>query len=359
MGATYRKRRLSRFVRRMLAVTLLVLFGVASWRWGAPLLRFLVPMKMPEWKSLDAADRATAIGQFRIALAQILAAGVAGMAILYAARNYQLSQRGQVTERFAKALERLGSDKIYVRAGGVLALEQLMRDAPDHALDAIHVLEAFLRHEASRWGRAPGGSERLLQPNADVQAAVTALTRPTVRQYAPEGWAPDLQHLHLVGVHLEGADLRGAQMCWTNLSRASLANADLTGAVFEYGVLVRASCRLLILTRANLRWADLENSQELWTAELSGAFLDGAVLSHTGVTVEQLIAAKPTRSTTAVNRATEEDPSSEFPWREVDRDLIKDPRVAARIEQLVPGSPDYYPPSASAPPTPDHTGPGR
>ncbi|GHD20211.1 hypothetical protein GCM10010313_52360 [Streptomyces violarus] len=375
MGATYRERRSFRYARLALAITVLMLVAVAvGWKWGPPIVRFLVPMEMPGWRDLNAAERATALGQFRIALAQILAAGVAGLVILYAARNYRLSQRGQVTERFAKALERLSSDKIYVRAGGVLALEQIIRDAPDHALDAVRVLEAFLCHEASCWGRTPGGwsidearrgdpprtaNAWLMRPNADVQAAVTALTRPAVRQYVPEGWAPDLRHLHLMGAHLEGADLRGAQMHWTNLSRASLVNANLAGAVFEYGRLTQAKCAGVILTEASLRWADLEYAQELWTADLTGAFLDGAVLDRTGVTIEQLVAAKPTRYTKAVNIVTIEDPTSEFPWRSVYRDLINDPRVVARIEELPLGSPDLYPPSAPPPAPPGRTTPGR
>jgi len=52
--------------------------------------------------------------------------------LLYTARNYRLSRRGQVTDRFTTALERLGSSELYVRIGGVHALEHVMRDSADH-----------------------------------------------------------------------------------------------------------------------------------------------------------------------------------------------------------------------------------
>ena len=65
--------------------------------------------------------------------------------LLYTGRNYRLSRRGQVTDRFTVALERLGSSELYVRIGGVHALEHVMRDSTDHHDDVLEVLTAFLR----------------------------------------------------------------------------------------------------------------------------------------------------------------------------------------------------------------------
>jgi hypothetical protein len=62
--------------------------------------------------------------------------------LIYTGRSFRLSQRtfelteqGQVTDRFTKAVEQLGSDKLDVRIGGVYALERVARDsAIDHPL---------------------------------------------------------------------------------------------------------------------------------------------------------------------------------------------------------------------------------
>jgi hypothetical protein len=44
-----------------------------------------------------------------------------------------LSREGQATDRYTKAIEQLGSDKIDVRIGGIYALERVARDSPrDH-----------------------------------------------------------------------------------------------------------------------------------------------------------------------------------------------------------------------------------
>ncbi len=84
-----------------------------------------------------------------------LAAGVAGFgALLFTARNFglqrrtlalaeegqqraqetqrrtlELTEQGQVTERYTKAIEQLGSDKLDIRIGGIYALERIARDS--------------------------------------------------------------------------------------------------------------------------------------------------------------------------------------------------------------------------------------
>jgi hypothetical protein len=70
--------------------------------------------------------------------------------LLYTASGYRLSRRGQVTDRFTVALERLGSTELYVRIGGVHALEHVMRDSAEHHDDVIEVLTAFIRDRAPR-----------------------------------------------------------------------------------------------------------------------------------------------------------------------------------------------------------------
>jgi hypothetical protein len=59
-----------------------------------------------------------------------LAAGLFALgALVYTARNFTLSREGQVTDRYTKAIEQLGSDKLDVRIGGIYALERVARDS--------------------------------------------------------------------------------------------------------------------------------------------------------------------------------------------------------------------------------------
>ena len=86
----------------------------------------------------------------RVLVISVGGAIVVGTGLLYTARNYRLSRRGQVTDRFTIALERLGSTELYVRIGGVHALEHVMRDSPDHHDDVIEVLTEFIRGRVPR-----------------------------------------------------------------------------------------------------------------------------------------------------------------------------------------------------------------
>src|ERR1051326_4057166 len=48
-------------------------------------------------------------------------------------RTHELTEQGQITDRYTKAVEQLGSDKLDVRIGGIYALERITRDSPnDH-----------------------------------------------------------------------------------------------------------------------------------------------------------------------------------------------------------------------------------
>jgi hypothetical protein len=84
-------------------------------------------------------------------------------ALAYTARNFALSRRtfelteqGQVTDRYTKAIEQLGSERLDVRIGGIYALERIARDsARDHAT-VMEVLSAFIReHSHEQWPPLP------------------------------------------------------------------------------------------------------------------------------------------------------------------------------------------------------------
>jgi hypothetical protein len=69
-------------------------------------------------------------------------------------RTLDLSRRGQVNERFSKALEQLsqsGDDKVDVRIGAIYSLEQIARDSPEDLHGPVMlILTAFLRGHSNR-----------------------------------------------------------------------------------------------------------------------------------------------------------------------------------------------------------------
>ena len=195
-----------------------------------------------DWSSMDATARSAALGQVRLAVVQAVAGVGAGIALVYTARSYRLSRRGQVTDRFTKALERLSSAEPYVCIGGVLALEQIVQDAPDQGRHAARVLNAFVRRHTQPAG-APGGLASVQlpeEPDEMVQEALRALTAPGSRRRGGS-WPPvDLAGRHLAKARLPGADLRGALLRGSTLRGAVLCRARLDGADLADADLVRA-----------------------------------------------------------------------------------------------------------------------
>jgi len=237
-----------------------------------------------------------------------LAAGlVASAALVFTARNLALSRRafeltaqGQVTDRYTKAIEQLGSNKIDIRIGGIYALERIAGDSARDHPTVMEVLAAFIREhsrESSPLPTAENGVTADWLARADVQAAIAVIGRRDtdrdVRQvnlaFANLARAELLKaNLHLV--FLLGASLTEASLHQANLSGAFLIGADLTEADLSEAALDSAR-----LTRANLTRADLVGAN-LSGADLADANLTCANLAYADLSGAHLIAADLTEA---------------------------------------------------------------
>ncbi|MDN3359543.1 pentapeptide repeat-containing protein [Actinomadura sp. DC4] len=212
----------------------------------------------------------------------VAGAVVVAVGLLYTARTYRLSHRGQVTDRFTKALERLSSSGIDARLGGIYTLAHVADDSRPHHNDVVEVLEAFICHrtptaQPSRlWPHDPPLPDR---PATDVQAALTALAS---RPHRPERRRLDLSGRQLTGARLAGLVLHGANLQGVVLRYADLHDADLRYADLRNADLRNADLRNVNLVSADLRDADLRN------ANLSDANLSNANLSNANLLVAYL-----------------------------------------------------------------------
>jgi hypothetical protein len=216
-----------------------------------------------------------------------IATGLAAMgAVYYTARNadtarrtYEIGQhtlalteQGQVTERYTKAIEQLGSAELAIRLGGIYALERIARDSARDHPTVMEVLTAFVR-EPSRLGASaprptaePGEQgDHAPMPNrgrprlrADVQAAISVIGRRRLDSDDSD------RGIDLAEANLAGADLSGARLGSADLAQVNLTDADLADADLSHVNLWRAN-----LTRARLTGANLD-----------GAIIDGAVFTN-------------------------------------------------------------------------------
>jgi hypothetical protein len=204
-----------------------------------------------------------------------LGAGLfAAGALLFTARNFTLSREGQVTDRYTKAIEQLGSDKLDVRIGGIYALERVASDSARDHPTVMEVLTAFVRdHSREQWPLIDSDSqdrERSTRP--DVQAALTVVGR---RDRKRDTRLIDLARADLARAYLARADLARAYLDRANLSAAYLGAADLSGADLSGADLSGAELSGARLAHTNLSSADLTGAR-LAHADLSGVDLTDA-----------------------------------------------------------------------------------
>lgn len=217
----------------------------------------------------------------------------AAATVYFTAHTFFLTRRGQVTDRYTKAVQQLGDKELNVRLGGIYALEGLMRDSNRDQATIIEVLAAFVRDKAPReedrlapanapaevapmanalnalrvWlhgGTTDGPSTPAPRSTDDATSSVVPVTHPDGatadvhaalsvlgRRIPGKGERPlDLRDCNLRGVDLGGAKLKGARLSGSLLSSAILDGADLRQAWLNGADLDNASLDDTDLTEA-------------------------------------------------------------------------------------------------------------
>ena len=85
-------------------------------------------------------------------------------------RAIELTEQGQVTDRYTKAVGQLGDESSPVRVGGVYALERIGNDSCRDRVTIIYVLGAFIRERS----RVSKNDEK---PPEDVLAGIRVAGR--------------------------------------------------------------------------------------------------------------------------------------------------------------------------------------
>jgi uncharacterized protein YjbI with pentapeptide repeats len=268
-----------------------------------PAARYLAGERAPltdvERTEMTAAERVEAVNSARHTLVQavtglVVIGGVAftALGLWYTAQTLNTTQEGQLTDRYTKAVEQLGSTKSDVRLGGIYALQRLASDSTRDRDSIRNVLSAFVRNhdmctlqpgEKTPPKRCSDGngaiSAPLVRPPADVAAALTiAPTLNALNNSGKDIGRADFSYSRFPRADLLGADLNGA-----DLTGANLTGADLTGAYLTGANLTLANLKGADLSGANLNGANLDNvwlnGADLGGADLSGAYLTVAILS--------------------------------------------------------------------------------
>lgn len=202
-------------------------------------------------------------------------------------RTLELTEQGQITDRFTKAIDQLGKvgdkdEKIEeIRLGGIYALAHIAAEQPDnYHWPIMQVFAAYVR----RYAPWRGDPSRTTTRPTDIETVLHVIGRRS-RYYGAGEDEPlslsetDLSnHIFPANAHLEGVDLKQAHFECVVLEQAQLRKADLRGAHLEGAYILNADLRGADLRGAHLEGTYLLNT-DLRGANLGNAHLDATYLS--------------------------------------------------------------------------------
>ncbi|MEH2033296.1 pentapeptide repeat-containing protein [uncultured Nostoc sp.] len=193
----------------------------------------------------------------------------------------QINPQEIVPERFSKAIEQLGNEKIETRFAAIYALERIAKDSPKDHWTIMEILAAFIRENASANQEYEDESRQSSKLPTDIQTALTVIGRrdsykdPINQKLDLRN--TDLSNADLTEANLSRAMLVGANLQWVNFTRVNLSEADLSVTYLCGSVLYEANLQKAILPEANLQGVVLRKAN-LSQAILYDANLEGAVL---------------------------------------------------------------------------------
>lgn len=259
--------------------------------------------RFPHWqvahsKGLTSENQFERENEARRTLAQIVG-GIFLLAGLYSSvETLTTAREGQITDRFAKAIEQLGDTKLAVRLGGIYALERIAKDSEKDHWTTIEVLTSYVREISPlKEGKQPvskiQSDPKRPKLAADIQAILTVISRRTrtpARELAT-GYAWGPQRLDLSKTDLSGAILIAAHLEEVVIMEANLTGADLMKAHLERAYAFSANLRRARLVDSYLDGA-LFGGADFEDADLGGASMAGVELGGATITVPQLCKTK-------------------------------------------------------------------
>ena len=196
--------------------------------------------------------------------------------------DLRLAEESQITERYIRAIELIGSPEIATRLGGISSLEQIANQSESHRTAVIDILEGFVRSH-SPWILHNTHQQMTSDENLRDQE-VDSLPPLRVRALDVQAAVKVLGHFPLAssnsaGLELSNVDLRGADLAKANLQDANLSDSNLQEANLSESILQGANLSQADLRRASLAGADLQRA-DLSGADLLEARVQGANFSN-------------------------------------------------------------------------------
>ncbi len=198
-------------------------------------------------------------------------------------KTTELTEKGNISERFKNAVDHLGHDLASVRLGGIHGLHYIAREVADYRSLVLAILCSHIRETTTRNSYSPSKDQLgNIFPTNEIQSALELLF---------SGGEEDQIYCdldaNLENARLEGVWLVDAKMQRINLRGAILQNAVIGRTDLSYAKLDAANARDAIFAGTSFRHA------RLYGTDLTGSILTDAnfrdtLMKHTVVGFDEL-----------------------------------------------------------------------
>jgi len=233
--------------------------------------------------------------EFRKTLAQIVGSIIVIIGLLFTWNQIgasldanRMNETRLRSERFAKAVEHIGSTALEIRIGGMFSLQQLAEASNQDCWMAQQILSSFVRNKAKK---STAVSTQLAE---DVHCALKVLGKINNIRDIDAGSNDKilLNDISLIGASLVESDFRLTDFQMSNLLQTDLRNAHLEQSNFAGADLTGSNLSLAKLQKADLHGLTSAESARFIGANLKGANLEHANLANSDFTCADLSDAK-------------------------------------------------------------------
>ena len=218
------------------------------WLWILPTWENILLIPGPQARSSSQIELAKTVATIFLAVGVLVTLYLTWRRVNAAEKTIDVAREGQVTERFTRAVDQLGSDIVSVRLGGIYALERIARDSAEDHWPVMQVLVGCVPRRPSL-DKQPLEEPPSRSTPADIQAILGVLGRLNTK-YADPARMLDLRE----------ADLRGADLTHVNFRAAILIEADFRNVRLNHAKFQGANLTLADFRCANLQNADLQGT---------------------------------------------------------------------------------------------------
>lgn len=234
-------------------------------------------------KHYDPLEVAKLENEYRKTIAQIVGGAViliglyfTGQQVILTNKQLNISYEGQISERFTRAIDQLGSEKLEIRVGGIYSLGQVANFSKNDHLAVLQTLSSFVRAHARN---------KKLIPDKRPKNTIIIDIKPDKKVYkgslilkeTPRIRADIYAALNVITRRKE--EYREKERSVLNFGKVDIRGADLSGGHFERSIFCFSNLKKVKFLKSHLENVDLRYTS-LHDADFRGAYLNGTDFSY-------------------------------------------------------------------------------